>query len=99
MVSHLGANSESKGGPQIEGMTKAPATKAPGEKAPDDKSPRRQKPQTTKAAESFLSTLYSFSIKLDFFSLRCCRLVTRFARDTILTYIKRGSSREGVFPN
>ena len=33
----------------------------------------------------FLSTLYSFRDKLEFFPLRCCRLVARFTRDTILT--------------
>ena len=35
----------------------------------------------------FLSTLYCFRIRLEFFPLRCYRLVANFARDAILTSI------------
>ena len=61
--------------------------KGPDDKSTSDKSPRQQKFQTTKAPgiAIFLFTLYSFRIRLEFFPLRCCRLVARFARDVILT--------------
>ena len=45
-------------------------------KAPNDKSSRHS---------YFSFDLYSFRIRLEFFPLRCCRLVGRFARDAILT--------------